>query len=66
MYYSIQHFLENGIPQLEENQKKFMRDPSCFGECVTRVGQIMMVKNRFLALFFCLEMYVFVRFPFVK
>ncbi len=31
MYYSIQHFLENGIPQLEENQKKFMRDPSCFG-----------------------------------
>lgn len=41
MYNSIQHFVENGIPQLEENQKKFMENPSSFEECVVRVKHVM-------------------------
>lgn len=41
MYYSIQHFVEKGIPQLEEMQKKFMQDPSCLEECVVQVKQVM-------------------------
>ena len=27
MLNSIQHFVENGIPQLEKSQKNFMQDP---------------------------------------
>ena len=41
MYNSIQHFVEYGIPQLEENQKIFMMNPSLLGECVERVKKIM-------------------------
>lgn len=42
MYNSIQHFVEYGIPQLEENQKAFMENPSLLGECAVRVKQIML------------------------
>ena len=42
MYNSIQHFVEYGIPQLEENQKAFMENPSLLGECAVQVKQIML------------------------
>ena len=42
MYNSIQHFVKYGIPQLEENQKTFMENPSLLGECAVRVKQIML------------------------
>lgn len=42
MYNSIQHFLEYGIPQLEENQKFFMENPSCLGEYAVRVKKVML------------------------
>lgn len=42
MYNSIQHFVEYGIPQLEENQKIFMENPSRLGECAVRVKEIML------------------------
>lgn len=42
MYKSIQHFVENGIPQLEEIQKTFMETPSLLGECTVQVKQIML------------------------
>ena len=42
MYNSIQHFVKYGIPQLEENQKTFMENPSLLGECAVQVKQIML------------------------
>lgn len=42
MYNSIQYFVKYGIPQLEENQKNFMENPSLLGECVVRVKQILL------------------------
>lgn len=41
MYNSIQHFVEYGIPQLEENQKTFMEDPSLLGEYAVQVKKVM-------------------------
>lgn len=46
MYHSIQHFIENGIPQLQEIQKKFMKDPACLGEYVEQVGQVVQELGR--------------------
>lgn len=42
MYNSIQYFVEYGIPQLEENKKTFMENPSLLGECAVQVKQIML------------------------
>ncbi len=42
MYNSIQYFVEYGIPQLEENKKTFMENPSLLGACAGRVKQIML------------------------
>lgn len=42
MYNSIQYFVKYGIPQLEENQKTFMENPSLLGECAVQVKQIML------------------------
>lgn len=42
MYYSIQYFVEYGIPELEKSKKRFMEDPSHLGEHAVRVKQIML------------------------
>lgn len=42
MYKSIQHFVENGIPQLEEIQKNFMENPSFLGEYAVQMKQIIL------------------------
>lgn len=42
MYNSIRHFVKYGIPQLEENQKTYMKNPSLLGEYAVRVKQIML------------------------
>ena len=42
MYNRLQHFVEYGIRQLEENQKTFMENSSLLGEYVVRVKQVML------------------------
>ena len=42
MYHSIQHFVENVIPELEKIQKFFVENPSRLEECAVRVKQIML------------------------
>lgn len=39
---SIQHFVENVIPQLEKNQKNFMENPSNSGEYIKKVEQVLL------------------------
>lgn len=46
MYYSIQYFVEKGIPQLEKVQKSFMQNPLDMGNCVNEVKQIMLELGR--------------------
>lgn len=42
MLNSIQHFTENGIPQLEEIMKKFMQNPADLNQFVDQVKQVML------------------------
>ena len=42
MLNSIQHFVENGIPQLEKSQKNFMQDPHRLDQFVKQVKQLML------------------------
>ena len=42
MYHSIQHFVENGIPKLEKNQRSFIENPSNLGEWIKEVKRILM------------------------
>ena len=37
MYHSIQHFVENGIPKLEKNQRSFIENPFNLGEWIKEV-----------------------------
>ena len=46
MLNSIQHFVENGIPQLEKSQKNFMQDPHRLDQFVKQVKQLMPVFRR--------------------
>ena len=39
MLNSIQHFTENGIPQLEEIMKKFMQNPADLNQFVDQVKE---------------------------
>ena len=42
MLNSIQHFVKNGIPQLEESQKNFMQDPAHLDQFVNQVKQMVL------------------------
>ena len=42
MYHRIQHFVENGISELEKIQKLFMENPSRLEECTVHVKQTML------------------------
>lgn len=42
MLNSIQHFAENGIPQLEKSQKNFMQDPVHLEQFVNQVKQVVL------------------------
>lgn len=46
MYYSIQYFVEKGIPQLEKVQKSFMQNPLCMETCVNEIKQILLELGR--------------------
>lgn len=39
---SIQHFIKNGIPELEKIRINFFKDPSCINECIEKIIQIVL------------------------